>query len=252
MAHVLVTGGTGVLGSRLVPELIGRGHRVRTLSRHGGPGAEGVEASTGNVRTGEGVAAAAKGVDAVVHAATNAAWRARSTEVDGVRHVVDAIAGSEIHVIYVSIVGVDRHRFPYYKAKWAAEQLVESSPVRWTVQRATQFHDLLERFLSLRVFPVTRDLAFQVVDTGEVAVRLADLVESGETGRVDDFGGPEVVPIRELAKVRRRVTGRRARLVPAPRVGFLRDFDEGRHHAPDHRSGTITWEEWLRSQLSVT
>jgi uncharacterized protein YbjT (DUF2867 family) len=147
--------------------------------------------------------------------------------------------------VYVSIVGVDRHRFPYYRAKWEAEQLVESSSVRWSIQRATQFHELLDGFLGGRVFVRTRGLAFQVVDAGEVAARLAELVEAGPAGRAPDFGGPEVLGIRELAAVRREVVGTAARLVPLPALGPLRDFDAGHHLCPDHREGQKTWREWL-------
>src|SRR5947209_4230730 len=142
MATVLVTGGTGVLGSYLVPRLVARGHEVRRLSRH----ASGPDAVRGDVRTGEGIDAAVAGCDVVVHAATSQR-RSRETEVKGTRHVVDAARKADAHVIYVSIVGVDRHRIPYYKAKWAAEQVVEASNARWTILRATQFHDLLDRIL---------------------------------------------------------------------------------------------------------
>ncbi|MBV8162065.1 MAG: NAD(P)H-binding protein, partial [Acidimicrobiia bacterium] len=149
---VLVTGGTGVLGSYLVPRLVGRGHHVRTLSRHplgaskpstSSPTArQGVDNVRGDVRTGEGVEAAAAGCDTVVHAATNAGWRARETEVEGTRHVAEAARRAGAHLLYVSIVGVDRHRLPYYRAKWAAEQVVEASGAGWTILRATQFHEL--------------------------------------------------------------------------------------------------------------
>src|SRR5947209_15471757 len=122
MATVLVTGGSGVLGSYLVPKLQARGHEVRALSRH----PVGPNAVRGDVRTGEGIEAAAAGCEAVVHAATNLR-RARETEVEGTRHVVDAARAAGAHLIYVSIVGCDRHRLPYYKAKWEAEQVVEAS-----------------------------------------------------------------------------------------------------------------------------
>ena len=151
MATVLVTGATGVLGSYLVPRLVARGHDVRRLSRH----VSGAGAVRGDVRTGEGVDAAVAGCDTVIHAATNLR-RARSTEVDGTRHVAEAAGKTGAHLIYVSIVGVDRHRLPYYKAKWAAEQVVESSGPRWTILRATQFHDLLDRMLGYRVVPLPR------------------------------------------------------------------------------------------------
>ena len=151
-------------------------------------------------------------------------------------------------MIYVSIVGVDRHRIPYYKAKWEAEQMVEVSGARWTIQRATQFHDLLDSFMALPVFLRTRHLAFQPVDAGEVSARLADLVDAGPSGRAPDFGGPEVLSVRELADARRRLVGRAPRLVPVPAVWALKDFDAGHHLCPDHRDGTVTWSEWLRQR----
>ncbi|MGH9231282.1 MAG: SDR family oxidoreductase, partial [Acidimicrobiales bacterium] len=204
-----------------------------------------VEARRGDVRTGEGVDHAVRDVDVVVHAATSPRRHAHKTEVLGTRNVLDAIGESGAHIIYVSIVGVDRNRFPYYKAKWEAEQLIESSAAAWSIQRATQFHDLLDGFLSGPVFVRTPNLSFQVVDAAEVAGRVADLVESGPSGRAPEFGGPEVLNIRELASTRREVTGRVARLIPLPPLGPLRDFDEGDHLCPDHRSGRTTWRQWL-------
>ena len=245
MARVLVTGGTGMLGRHLVPELVRRGHEVRVVARHAATVAEGAELRLGDVRTGDGLRAAFEDVDIVIHAATSPRRGARKTEVLGVRNTIDALAKSNGHLIYVSIVGVDRHRLPYYKAKWEAEQVVESSSVPWTIQRATQFHDLLDLFLSYPLFVKTPNLAFQVVDTAEVAARLADLVDTKAAGRVPDFGGPEVLGIDELASSRREITGRRARLVRVPRFGPARDFDDGVHLCPDQRSGQRTWREWL-------
>jgi uncharacterized protein YbjT (DUF2867 family) len=247
MAKVLVTGGTGMLGRQLVPRLVQRGHDVRVLSRK--PAAHLPEEASwlqGDVLDQGGIRAAVSGMDVVVHAASSPARKARRTEVDGTAHVVDALSGTRAHIIYVSIVGVDRHRFPYYRAKLAAERVVESSQSTWTIQRATQFHDLMDLFLGYPVLPVTQNMRFQPVDAGEVADRLADLVEGGGSGHAPDFGGPEVMPIRELADIRRRETGRRARLIRLPALGFLRDFDDGKHLCPDNRSGRRTWLEWLR------
>ncbi|MCU1449881.1 MAG: family oxidoreductase [Acidimicrobiales bacterium] len=251
MADVLVTGGTGSLGSYLVPRLLLRGYDVRVLSRRASPSVPlGATAVRGDVRTGEGLDAATTGVDAVIHAATSPNRGARSTEVDGTRRMADAAWAAGAHLIYVSIVGVDRVRFPYYKAKWAAEQVVERSATRWTIQRATQFHDLLDHFLRMRVVPLPPRMPFQPVDAGEVSDRLADLVESGPSGRAPDVGGPEVRPVRELNEIRARVTGERAILVPVPPVAFVRDFVEGHHLCPDQAVGRITWEEWLHGVRS--
>lgn len=162
--------------------------------------------------------------------------------------MLDAIQRSRPHLVYVSIVGVDRHRFRYYNAKWEAEQIVESCTVPWTIQRATQFHDLLDLFLSYPLVIETSNLAFVVVDAGEVAARLADLVEAGPQGRAGDFGGREVLGIRELAATRREITGKRSRLVRVPRVGPIRDFDRGLHRCREHRGGHLTRAEWLAAR----
>jgi uncharacterized protein YbjT (DUF2867 family) len=205
----------------------------------------------GDIRDGERVAAAVAGVEVVIHAATSPRHGARKVEVDGARNVVKASTEAGAHLVYVSIVGVDQHRFPYYKAKWQAEQVIKGSRCRWTIQRATQFHDLLDMFLGMAVFIRTPHLAFQVIDAGEVARRLVALAEGPPQGRVADFGGPEVVPIQTLVETRRIVTGRRARLVRVPRVGFLRDFDDGKHLCPDHREGHISWGHWLRDSAAA-
>jgi uncharacterized protein YbjT (DUF2867 family) len=248
VSDVLVTGGTGVLGARLVPLLAARGHDVRVLTRRTWPSglAAGAMAVPGDVRTGSGLEEAVAGVDVVIHAATSSPRRARATEVGGTRHMLEvAHAAGVRHFVYVSIVGVDRHRLPYYEAKREAERLVEASPVGWTIQRATQFHDLLDRVLGFGVFPTTRRMAFQPVDPAEVAVRLADLVEARPTGRAPDFGGPQILTMDQLGSTRRRLTGRRTVLIPVPRFGPLRDFDDGHHLAPGHMVGHTTWSDWL-------
>ena len=92
-------------------------------------------------------------VDVVIHAATSRRPAASRSKARPRWWQRPGTAGA--HLIYVSIVGVDTMRFAYYRAKYDAEKLVESGGGRWTIQRATQFHDLVDRFLGWRVFPVT-------------------------------------------------------------------------------------------------
>ena len=78
-----------------------------------------------------------------------------------------------------------------------------------------------------------------------MSVRLAELVAAGPSGRAPDMGGPEIQSIDELNRIRAKITGRHARLLPVPVVGFVKAFDQGAHLAPDHKVGTQTWEQWL-------
>lgn len=242
--RVAVTGGTGTFGSYLVPALTEAGHEVVVVSRRL-PTGHPHEVRVASVATGEGLAAAFEGMDAVVHAATSPA-RARQTEVDGSRNVIAAAGGR--HVAYLSIVGVDRHRFPYYRAKLAGEEVIGTAPAH-TILRATQFHDLLDWWLTLRIFPKTPRMAFQLIDARLVARRLVELLEAGPGGRAADIGGPEVHGIEYLAATHRDRAARTARLIRAPRWGFLADFDAGLH--VDRQTavpGGRTWLEFLEDR----
>jgi uncharacterized protein YbjT (DUF2867 family) len=246
MATVLVTGGTGTLGRATVPLLLDAGHDVRVLSRRTSPRVpEGVRACAGDVRTGAGVGPAVAGADVVIHAASSPCRRMKETEVEGARHVARAARDAGAHVVYVSIVGVDRHRYFYYRAKYAAEHVVAESGADWSVLRATQFHDLMDMFLGTGWFFRTPNLRFQPVDVRDVARRLVLMAGEGPQGLAPDGGGPEILTVGGLATARAEVTGRRTRHVPAPRVGMLRDFDAGLHLAPEHRDGVTTWRQWL-------
>jgi uncharacterized protein YbjT (DUF2867 family) len=241
---ILVTGGTGRLGRALVPRLLSTGHAVRLLSRKPSPNEM---TCHGDLFTGEGLAEAVAGVGTIIHCATSNGH----PDVDGTHNLVQAaLRTGRPHLIYVSIVGVDRVNIAYYRAKLACERLLERSGLPLTIQRTTQFHELIvwmctvQRWLPAIVMPA--GVSFQPVDAGEVAARLADLASAPPSGRAPDMGGPEVRAATDLARAytRARHSGRPVLPVPLPGAG-IRGYREGRHLAPDHAVGKITFEQFL-------
>jgi uncharacterized protein YbjT (DUF2867 family) len=196
------------------------------------------------VRNPADLAKALSGIDTVIHAATSPFRQAMATELEGTRAVLAAAHRVGTHVVYPSIVGVDRLGGTYYRAKWQAEQLVAAA-TRATIQRATQLHPTLDKMLSHRLFPVTAHLAFQPLDAGDLAERLVSFVEAGPDGWAEDLGGPEVLALHDIAAARRAATSRRTMLIPVPALGPLRALDAGHHLCPDRPCGQITWKQWL-------
>ena len=250
-SEILVTGGTGSLGHRVVNRLRGPGYEVRTLSRS----ARGADVVRGDLQTGEGLARAVEGVDVLIHCASSPR-KPRQTDVEGTRRLLRAaIRASVSHIVFVSIAGVDRNpHLPYYRAKLEAERIVERSPVPWTILRATQFHEfvlkqirLLER---IPIMMVPRGFLLQPMDIGEVAGRLVELALSEPAGRVPDIGGPDVRTFPDLARSYLKATGRRRRLVEVPVPGKVaRALREGALLAPGEAYGEIRWEEFLSQSI---
>jgi uncharacterized protein YbjT (DUF2867 family) len=246
---VLVTGGTGVLGRRVVERLGSGGVGTRVLSHSGIPGT-----TPGDLSTGEGLDEAVRGIDTIVHCATSPFRRAHRVDVEGTRRLIGAAAGAGVsHLVYISIVGIDlATSYPYYRAKLDAERVVEGSPVPYTILRAPQFYDLVLmalRFLDrLPVMPIPKGFLGQPIDAGEVADRLVELAHSGPAGRVPDIGGPEVNTLAHAARVYLEMTDRRRRIIEFPVPGkTARAFREGALVCPDQAYGKSRWEDFLLS-----
>jgi uncharacterized protein YbjT (DUF2867 family) len=249
--NVLVTGGTGVVGTQVVRGLRKSGHRAVVFSRRDGFGRDW---RPGDLATGEGLPEAVAGMEAIVHAgsATTNPTRYRATDVEGTRRLLELARGAGVgHLVYVSIVGMEGVSYPYYRSKLAAEAVIKEGILPWTILRATQFHTLMELFLGLfarvpGVLPVPYHWQFQPVDPSEVGARLAQLAVEPPAGMLPDFGGPEVRDFKSLAQSWRRARGIRKPLLNLP-LPFQasRMFAAGRLLCPDHRAGTITFEQYL-------
>ncbi|GHF74561.1 nucleotide-diphosphate-sugar epimerase [Kitasatospora xanthocidica] len=248
---VLVTGATGTLGREVVRLLVARGVAVRGLSRRVRGGGDGVEWVVGDLVTGAGIAEAMAGVEVVVDCATTQ----KKADVAGVRTLVARAREAGVrHLVYVSIVGIDRVPIAYYGAKLACESVVRESGLGWSVLRATQFHDLLLRFFDagvrLPVFPVLGGVRFQPVDVREVAEAVAGLVGEEPVGFAPEVGGPQVRSYRELARAYLRAAGKRRVLLPLwiPGAGG-RGLRGGGLLAPGRAVGRGTFEEALERRF---
>ena len=185
---ILVTGGTGTLGQQVVTRLREAGREVRVLSRRRGTGQDGLVLALGDLATGEGLPAAVHGVGTIVHCASN-----RKGDAEATRNLVRAAAREKPHLVYISIVGVDRFPRAYFKSKLEAEGVIAGSGLPWTTLRATQFYELIAkgavRLAKLPVIPVPAGFVVQPVDSGEAAaqgrLRLRPRVQSASPDRAD-------------------------------------------------------------------
>ncbi|HJM88894.1 MAG TPA: NAD(P)H-binding protein [Dehalococcoidia bacterium] len=246
--QVLVTGATGRLGGVLVPALLGAGHEVRALSRQQQVSEQGETWSVADIDSPcEALAAAVDGIEAIVHCASNSPT-AEATDVAGTGHLLDAASEAGVgHLLYVSIVGIDAIHTPYYGAKLAAERIVGGSPLRSTILRTTQFHDLLREWLvaaaSGRAM-LAGELRFRPVDTLDVASRIAALLAAGPGGRARDLAGPEVLNGEQMAQALAAATGGAVELASSEDSPLAATFGGTAHLGDDNiDTGRVTFAQ---------
>ena len=246
--RIAIAGGTGTLGSHVTTELTARGHDVRVLSRRS-------QRYPIDLTTGRGLAAALDGCDVVIDASNNSSpKRAQQVMVDGSRRLLAAERECGVaHHVGISIVGCELVPFGYYRVKTEQEQVISAGPVPWTLVRATQFHELLDTWLTAaarwHVMPML-NARFQTVAATEVARAVADVTELGPGRGRMQVAGPQIMTAADLVRTWLSGTGNRAVRVPVLVPGKLgRALRAGALTAehPDVR-GTQTFAEWLAAR----
>ena len=254
--RVLITGATGSLGRAILASPSAGALQFRCLSRRSpSVGASPhVEWVTADLASGEGLERAVRDVDTIVHAASDPA-RADEVDVRGTRRLIDFARAARVrHVIYVSIVGVDRIPYAYYARKLAVEAMLMESGLPISILRATQFHSLIDGLLARLariplVMPLPARFKVQSVDECEVAERLLHAIDDGPLGRLRDFGGPEVMTLATAATTWKRAMRIAKPILPFPLPGrTAAAFRAGENTAPGGDHGRISWREWLGSR----
>ncbi len=135
--------------------------------------------------------------------------------------------------------------------------MIKKSDIPWTLLRATQFHEFADLILqTVTKLPfvacIPTDFKAQTVDSWEVASRLCELVESEPSGRVADFGGPEVLTLGEMARTWLKVRCIRRAIVPLWLPGgFAQGFRYGENTSPTTPlHGNTTWSQWLQARYA--
>jgi uncharacterized protein YbjT (DUF2867 family) len=242
---VVVVGGSGLIGKKLVGLLQTRGYDVVSASR-----ATGV-----NVLAGEGLAEAFRGASVVVDVLNSPSFEdAAVLEFfeTSTRNLLaaEAVAGVQHHIA-LSVVGTDRLQASgYFRAKLVQERLIEDSPVPFTIVRATQFFE----FAAGIAYAATRDRVvslstalMQPVAADDVVEALADLVGEKAVQGTVEIAGPEKLRQDDFVGRLLAATGDNRKVVANPDAGYFGTpvTDSSLVAADGARLGTIKYADWL-------
>ncbi|MGI8563411.1 MAG: SDR family oxidoreductase [Candidatus Dormibacter sp.] len=237
---ILVAGGTGTLGSRLVRRLLDRGLSVRVLTRDAGrvadPRRDTLDVVEGDVRDRAAVARAMKGVQTVVSAVHGLVGTGGSSPAsvdrDGNANLIDAAAAGGASVVLVSVEGASPDSpLELSRMKYAAEEHLRGSGTAWTVVRAPAYLETYIRLFEETAGRWGRPLVFgrgdnpiNFVSADDVAALVEHTVtDRSGRGSVLEIRGPECLTLNQLAEAVQKAAGRagRPRHVPRPMLRVM-------------------------------
>ena len=247
MKKVVVIGGTGLIGSKAVKLLQDAGHEAVVASSRNGI----------NAYTGEGLAEALAGADAVIDVSNMMSLdKAVITDFFGTssRNLTNAeLAAGVRHHVVLSIVNSDQLAAnPYMAGKLAQEEAVASSGQAYSIVRATQFHEFIETLAGAYAadgMVKVPDIDFQPIAADDVAAALVEASLGGPRNGTVDLAGPERGPFESFIRTYLDTRGD-ARPVKADKaVDYFGAPVVAGSLVPggDYIKGAITIAEWLRT-----
>jgi uncharacterized protein YbjT (DUF2867 family) len=243
---IVVIGGSGLIGKKVVTNLRQRGHEVVAASPSSGV----------NTVTGEGLAQALAGAQVVVDVANAPLWEDKAVleffETSG-RNLLAAEAAAGVgHHVALSVVGTDRLLASgYFRAKMAQETLIKASPIPYTIVRATQFFEFVGGIVqsgtdgdTIRMSPAL----FQPIASEDVAAALADVAVAPPVNGTVEVAGPEPIPLDKIARQFLAAKGDGRKVIADVHARYFGAAINDRSLTPGEnpRLGRIRFEDWLK------
>ncbi len=248
---IVVIGGTGLIGRKLVSNLRQRGHEAVAASRSSGV----------NSLTGEGLADALAGAAVVIDVANSPSFEDKAVleffQTSG-RNLLAAEATAGVgHHIALSVVGTDRLLASgYFRAKMAQENLIKASSIPYTIVRATQFFEFVGSIAesatdgqAVRLPPAM----MQPIVSDDVAAALAEIAVEQPLNGTIELAGPEPIRMDEL--VRRFLSAKRdaRKVITDVHAGYFGTAINDQSLTPGNNSrlGPTRFEDWLSHGQSL-
>jgi uncharacterized protein YbjT (DUF2867 family) len=247
---IVVIGGSGLIGKKVVKNLAEKGHEVVAASPSAGV----------NALTGEGLNEALTCAHVVVDVSNSPSFEDKAVleffEKSGRNLAAAEKAAGVRHHVALSVVGTDRLQTSgYFRAKLAQEGLIKASSIPFSIVRATQFFEFVGAIAqsaadgqTVRVSPAL----MQPIVSDDVAAVVADVATDEPLNGTIDLAGPEAIRMDELVRLFLSANGDSREVVTDPKAGYFGTpvNDQSLTPAGDSRIGPTRYEDWLSRSLA--
>ncbi|HXZ81215.1 MAG TPA: SDR family oxidoreductase [Terriglobales bacterium] len=249
---IVVIGGTGLIGSKLVNKLREHGHEAVAAAPNTGV----------NTLTGEGLAEVLKGASVVVDVSNSPSWEDAAVmnffQTSTKNLLSYGAAAGVLHHVALSVVGTDRlSESGYFRAKIAQEKLIRESSIPYTIVRATQFFEFLKGLADVSIVDGKVHLPpvlFQPMAADDVATAVARIAVGPPVKGMVEIGGPEQFHLDELVRRRLASLNDPREIIADPKALYSGAKISERTLVPgnDARLGETRFETWLAQSAAST
>jgi uncharacterized protein YbjT (DUF2867 family) len=243
--NIVVIGGTGLIGSKLVSKLREHGHEAVAAAPNTGV----------NTLTGEGLSEVLKGASVVVDVSNSPSWEDAAVlnffETSTRNLLTHEKAAGVGHHVALSVVGTERlSEGGYFRAKIAQEKLITNSSIPYSIVHATQFFEFLKGLADISMVGGKVHLPpvlFQPMSADDVATGVARIAVGQPANGIIEIAGPEQFRLDELVRRRLAALKDTREVVPDPdaRYGGARVSERMLLPRSDARLGETRFETWL-------
>lgn len=247
MKNILITGGTGNLGKVLSNVLREKGFLFAVASRSNKGNSP--QKVVMDLLENKGVAEAVKGRDIIFHLATDLKKDTVLTQ-----NLLNGIGENKnIHLIYISIVGIDKTPFNYYQQKLESENKIKASGIPYTILRATQFHDFIDQIFSTllkyKIGVLPKRVMVQPIDIETVAKSLYEISLHSPENKTFEIGGLQSFSFDEVAKEWMNTSGKKRWIINLPLFRKLaKSFFGGVLLTNKIEASALSWKNWLQKK----
>ena len=249
---IVVVGGTGLIGSKLVKKLGEHGHEAVAAAPNTGV----------NTLTGEGLAEVLKGASVVVDVSNSPDWEDAAVLKffeTSTRNLLNHETAAKIgHHVALSVVGTERMlESGYFRAKIAQENLIKGSSIPYSIVRATQFYEFLKGIADYSTKGekvLLPHVLFQPMAADDVASAVAAVAAGPPTNGMVEIGGPERFRLDEFIRKGLAARGDSREVVADPLASYYGIAVKERTLIPEDSAklGKIRFEDWLTQTAAQT
>lgn len=247
MKKIFLTGSTGLLGRKFLNEINKKEYEIILGKRSLDESNAEFKQTYFNLEDDESELNL-KNIDIVVHLASDTLNLSSESDIKGIEKILKSFNLYRVkHLVFISIVGVDKIPLKYFKTKHKIEELIQNNCKSYSILRSTQFFEFFEKEVQKQLrkkIAIVPNIKYQPIETDIVAKKLVEICERKSTNSIMEIGGSNVLHFCNAIRTYRKWNNNKSLIIRIPNFVFGKF---GNALTTKHKIlNSMNWVEYLK------